>query len=158
MELSRRIVHAIAYLNPTETPAALEPLCWNWWDKYADKTGLETKPSQSEANPRAMSELFPLNSKRWSGWKWQKGLILSMLDLLGVRKTLCAKREEDTRVFIPFWTTGARPCFVPAVTDIWNWSLCLCHSFAEAVLYIVAFLLKTMYKSHLAHSVVNIIW
>ena len=69
MELSRRIVHAIAYLNPTGTLAALEPLCWNWWDKYADKTGRDKTESiwvESKSDEWTFATQQKV-AKRWSG-------------------------------------------------------------------------------------------
>ena len=44
------------------------------------------------------------------------------------------QKQKNARVFIPFRTTGARPCFVPTVTYIWNWPLSLVkvkHGFAD---------------------------
>ena len=65
-ELSRRIAHA--HLYPTiGTIAALEALLELMPGQICRQKGPkqnQTKPSRSEANPRAMSELLLLKSKR----------------------------------------------------------------------------------------------
>ena len=65
---------------------------------------VETKPSRSESNPRAMSELLPLNRK-WQKGEVENSLILSMWKkrwslrriFLTSKRGRCAKTETEER-------------------------------------------------------------
>ena len=129
--------------------------CWNWnWDKTArgrDKTAdlrqiqerwvnfchstaerwsgsIGKKRARKTARSFQCEKEIAKNSSTLSTWKKRLGKQSWSID---VKKRRCVQKQKQARVFIPFRTTGARPCFVPTVTYIWNWPLRLCHSSAK---------------------------
>ena len=80
---------------------------------------VETKQSRSESNPRAMSELLPLNRK-WQKGEVENSLILSMRKkrwslrrILTSKRGWCAKTEERKSVHsFSVVVDGVDPCGV----------------------------------------------